>query len=58
MSTRQISFRTRIDPKTLCPSCDSKGRAVKPVTIESLVIEAARARVHLLRPAGCCPSRR
>ena len=45
MSTRQISLRTRIDPKTLCPSCDSKGRAVKPVTIESLVIEAARARV-------------
>ena len=45
MSTRKISLRTRVDPKTLCHSCDSKGRAVKPVTIESLVIEAARARV-------------
>lgn len=28
-----------------CPSCGTKGRAVKPITIESLVIEGARRRV-------------
>jgi hypothetical protein len=28
-----------------CPSCGSKGKLVKPVTIESLVVEAARVRV-------------
>ena len=28
-----------------CPSCGSKGKPVKPVTIESLVVEAARVRV-------------
>lgn len=28
-----------------CPSCGNRGKPVKPVTIESLVVEAARARV-------------
>ena len=29
-----------------CPSCGTKGRAVKPITIEALVTEQARARVR------------
>lgn len=35
---------TNIDRKMLCPSCGTKGRTVKPVTIESLVTRTARAR--------------
>lgn len=34
----------RNESNELCPSCGKKGRAVKPVTIESLVSETARAR--------------
>lgn len=33
-----------------CPACGTKGKAVKPITIESLVIEQARLRVG--RPDG------
>lgn len=33
-----------------CPACGTKGKAVKPVTIESLVVEQARRRVG--RPDG------
>ncbi|MEZ4651979.1 MAG: mercuric transporter MerT family protein [Candidatus Eisenbacteria bacterium] len=29
-----------------CPSCDGAGKPVKPITIESLVVDAARARVR------------
>ena len=45
MNTDKTAPVTHVDRKVICPSCDSKGRAVKPVTIESLVIAAARARV-------------
>ena len=38
---------TRTQRLVLCPSCSNKGRSVKPITIESLVTETARARVGL-----------
>lgn len=31
--------------RLVCPSCGTKGKPVKPVTVESLVVEAARSRV-------------
>ena len=45
MSTEKTALETNTDRKGFCPTCGSKGRAVKPVTVESLVVEAARARV-------------
>lgn len=33
------------DDSNRCPSCGSKGRSVKPVTVESLVADSAKARV-------------
>ena len=45
MSSHGPSVGTGMDRKGLCPSCRTKGRTVKPVTIESLVTEAARVRV-------------
>ncbi|MGE4159647.1 MAG: mercuric transporter MerT family protein [Planctomycetota bacterium] len=37
-------LRKQTEAETLCPSCGCKGRAVMPVTIESLVVDVARAR--------------
>lgn len=45
MSNNGISERTRMERNAACPSCGKKGRAVKPITVESLVTEKARARV-------------
>lgn len=45
MSTEKTALETNTDRKGFCPTCGSKGRAVKPVTVESLLVEAARARV-------------
>ena len=39
-----MQVKTSADSDLLCPSCGGKGRSVKPVTIESLVSEAARSR--------------
>ena len=47
MIASTAAVRTRTQRLVLCPSCSNKGRSVKPITIESLVTEAARARVGL-----------
>lgn len=54
MSTNRTSLGTNVDQDRLCPSCGSKGRGVKPVTVESLVSEAARARAGRTDGFRCC----
>ena len=44
-----------VAPSTLCPSCRKKGKLVKPITIESLVNEEARARVGHSKGFRFCP---
>lgn len=45
MRTREPFAGTSSDGNVLCPSCAKKGRSVKPITVESLVTDAARTRV-------------
>ena len=58
MSVNASSFGASIDKienRTSCPSCDAKGRAVKPVTVEALVSESARRRVGRRDGFRFCP---
>lgn len=45
MSTREPSYEKSSDEKMRCPSCGKKGRSVKPITVKSLVADAARSHV-------------
>jgi len=46
MSADGTAAGASIDGKLLCPSCGKKGRTVKPITIDSLVVDSARRRVR------------
>jgi copper chaperone CopZ len=42
---RDAGTKAITQPSVQCPACGKKGKAVKPITIESLVVEEARRRV-------------